>query len=189
MLREAVFRPDAFEEEQLEELNPPAAHMEETAFRIFYLEIAPSLQGYIRKTCGNAALAEDILQEAFYRFLRADLPEMDAPQKKAYLFKIATSLLIDHWRREKRERFWSNLWKPLEARREDHKDDVSHALSRLKPTERALLWLAYVEGFDHGEIASTLGLKEKSIRVLLFRARKNLANMLGRPTGNYGVIS
>ncbi len=189
MLREAIFRPDGYEEEQLVEANLPAAHMEETAFRIFYLEIAPALQGYIRKTCGNAALAEDILQEAFYRFLRADRPEMEAPQKKAYLFKIATSLLIDHWRREKRERLWSNLWKHPEARQDEHKNEVSHALSKLKPAERALLWLAYVEGFDHSEIASTLGLKEKSIRVLLFRARKNLANMLGRPAGNYGAIS
>jgi len=189
MLGEAISRPDAFEREQLEECVLPVAHMEETAFHIFYLEIAPALQGYIRKTCGDAALAEDILQEAFYRFLRADLPEMDEPQKKAYLFKIATSLLIDHWRREKRERFWKNLWKPPEPRREEHKDDVSRALSKLKPAERALLWLAYVEGFDHSEIASTLGLKKKSIRVLLFRARKNLAHLMGRPARNCGEIS
>jgi RNA polymerase sigma-70 factor (ECF subfamily) len=190
MLHEAIFQPDILQEELLEELSLPVAHMDETAFRIFYLETAPSLQGYLRKTCGNASLAEDILQEAFYRFLRADLPDMDLPQRKAYLFKIATSIVIDHWRREKREKFWKNLWTAPEAQRQEHKrDDVSRALSKLKPAERALLWLAYVEGFEHREIASTLGLKEKSIRVMLFRARKNLARMLGRSTHNYGVTS
>ena len=189
MLRDAIFWPDAIEKGQPEEFILPAAHMEETAFRDFYMEIAPALQGYIRKTCGNAALAEDILQEAFYRFLRADLPEMDRPQKKAYLFKTATSLVIDHWRREKRERFWKNLWKPPDAKHDEHQGDALHALSELKPAERALLWLAYVEGFDHSEIASTLGLNEKSIRVLLFRARKRLAHILGRQPGNYGATS
>ena len=62
------------------------------------------------------------------------------------------------------------------------------ALSALKPAQRALLWLAYVEGFSHSEIATTLGIKEKSIRVLLFRARKNLLRVLGRTEGAHGVI-
>ena len=49
---------------------------------------------------------------------------------------------------------------------------------QLKTQEQTLLWLAYVEGFDHREIAVALDLKEKSVRVLLFRARKKLAGML-----------
>ena len=41
-----------------------------------------------------------------------------------------------------------------------------------------LLWLAYVEGFDHREIALALRVNQKSVRVLLFRARKKLAGIL-----------
>ncbi len=130
-----------------------------------------------------------MLQETFYRFLRANVPEMDAHQKKSYLYKIATSLLVDQWRREKRERFWQNLWHAPAFGQGGQMSDVSTALSALKPAERALLWLAYVEGFDHGEIASSLGFKEKSIRVLLFRARKNLARILGRQGEVYGAKS
>jgi len=163
--------------------------MDEEAFCALYRSVAPALQGYIRKTCGNAALAEDILQETFYRFLRASLPEMDAQQIKSYLFKIATSRLVDHWRRENREKLRQNVWRPIEIAQEGHRGDVTQALSALKPAERALLWLAYVEGLDHGEIASTLGLKKKSIRVLLFRARKNLARILGRQDGTRGALS
>jgi RNA polymerase sigma-70 factor, ECF subfamily len=163
--------------------------LDEETFCALYRAAAPALQGYIRKSCGNASLAEDILQETFYRLLRADLPEMDAHQMKSYLFKIATSLLVDHWRREKREKFWKNLWRPPTVTQGGQMSDVSHALSALKPAERALLWLAYVEGFDHGEIASALGLKDKSVRVLLFRARKNIARILGRQDGMHGATA
>jgi RNA polymerase sigma-70 factor (ECF subfamily) len=51
--------------------------------------------------------------------------------------------------------------------------------ARLKPQEQSLLWLAYVEGFDHREIAIALQLRERSVRVLLFRARRRLASLLG----------
>jgi len=46
--------------------------------------------------------------------------------------------------------------------------------------ERALLWLAYVECADHREIAEILGLKEKSVKVLLFRARRRMEAILKR---------
>lgn len=168
-------------------VTQPASSMGEEEFHAFYQNMAPALQGYIRKSCRDAVLAEDIVQESFYRFLRAKVPRMDPPQMKSYLFKIATSLMIDHWRREKRERFWKDLWHPVEERHAVQREDVSQALSQIKPNERALLWLAYVEGFNHSEIASTLGLKEKGIRVLLFRARKKLARAMGRQAGNCGV--
>jgi RNA polymerase sigma-70 factor (ECF subfamily) len=48
----------------------------------------------------------------------------------------------------------------------------------LKPRQRALLWLAYVEGMRHAEIAEVLGLSALSIRPLLFRARRRMATAL-----------
>jgi RNA polymerase sigma-70 factor (ECF subfamily) len=59
-------------------------------------------------------------------------------------------------------------------------DDMTRAFRQLKPEHRSLLWLAYVEGFDHREIAAARGVQEKSVRVLLFRARQALAAILGR---------
>jgi RNA polymerase sigma-70 factor (ECF subfamily) len=186
MLREAIFRPDIMMGEPSRAYPQPVSAMEEDAFRRFYLEVGPGLRSYIRKTCGNAALADDLLQEAFYRFLRMDLPGMDPPQMKAYLYKTATSLLIDHWRREKREKYWRSLWNPPTLRSEERSEDLPRALSEIRPLDRALLWLAYVEGFDHGELASALRIKEQSVRVLLFRARKKLARILGRHTRKNG---
>src|ERR1039458_375666 len=63
--------------------------LDENAFCEFYREVGPTLWSYIRRTSGDAALADDILQETFYRFLRADLPALEKFQTKAYLYRIA----------------------------------------------------------------------------------------------------
>ena len=56
--------------------------------------------------------------------------------------------------------------------------DLARAMARLKPAQRKMVWLAYVQGASHAEIAEALGLKAASIRLLLFRARKQLARFL-----------
>ncbi len=162
------------------EAPAPVRRMDADAFQIFYARTAPGLRAYIRRASGNEALADDILQESFLRFLRADLPALADAPLKAYVYKIAASLLTDHWRRLQRERRWS-LWNFLggePATNPGADRDTMRFFRRLKPQEQMLLWLAYVEGFEHREIAAALSLKEKSVRVLLFRARKKLAHTL-----------
>jgi RNA polymerase sigma-70 factor (ECF subfamily) len=56
--------------------------------------------------------------------------------------------------------------------------DLSRIFQNLKPRERQILWLAYVEGSTHREIAETVGVKTASIKILLFRARRKLARIL-----------
>lgn len=56
-------------------------------------------------------------------------------------------------------------------------------MSHLKPRERSLLWLAYVQGWSHEEIASALGLKAASMKTMLFRARQRLLGLLGASPG------
>jgi RNA polymerase sigma-70 factor (ECF subfamily) len=172
----------AAEDRTAADLPTASRRMDAAAFQVFYAKTAPGLRGYIRRSAGNEALADDILQETFLRFLRAELPPLAEAPLKAYLYKIAASLLIDHWRRVQRERRWS-LGNFLGAEPAVNPKDSSDSeallfFRRLKPQEQLLLWLAYVEGFEHREIATALQLKEKSVRVLLFRARKKLATTL-----------
>ena len=157
-----------------------APPIDEAAFQILYRRTAPGLRSYIRRICGDIDLADDIFQETFYRFLRARPPTLDGQKMKAYLYKTATSALRDHWRRANRERLWRVEWlAPEQAHRRPQGRDHFRAVFRLlKPQQRALLWLAYVERFSHNEIAGALSLSEKSVRVLLFRARKKLAEIL-----------
>lgn len=159
--------------------------MDEAAFSELYRKSAAGLRGYIRRACGDAALADDLLQETFYRFLRAKLPRGERRQLKAYLYRIAGSLLADHWRRTKRERRWSAdaaemRRKPAGEPSAETKDETGamRVFHRLKLQDQTLLWLAYVEGFEHREIAAAVNVGEKSVRVLLFRARKRLENAL-----------
>ena len=162
------------------ESSPLHQWMDEAGFQVFYSEIAPALWSYIRRVSGDAALADDILQETFYRFLRADLPVLEKFQMKAYLYRTASSLLADHWRQLNRERRWSleTFFGEKAIENTERGGDTMRLFEHLKPQEQMLLWLAYVEGFDHREVASALQLREKSVRVLLFRARKKLAGIL-----------
>ena len=167
-----------------------ARAMDEATFEQFYRETARPLWSYIyRVSGGNAGLSDDLTQDAFCRFLRAPARELDHSQMKSYLYKIATNLLRDHWRQTKRE---SQLDQESEGPEELATGqsslglDFERVFQRLKPQEQTLLWLAYVEGSQHREIARALDLKEKSVRVLLFRARKRLAGLLGQDCDDAG---
>ena len=167
-------------EQEDKALTAPLRAIDEAAFHSLYERLAPALRGYVLRTCNQADLADDLLQDVFIKFLRTPLPEMNEAATKAYLYRTATNLVTDNWRRRERERKWS--WKaifqkPAEPKLDLH-GDMARQFSRLAPRERALLWLAYVEGFDHQEIAQVLKVKPKSVKVLLFRARKKLASLL-----------
>jgi RNA polymerase sigma-70 factor (ECF subfamily) len=154
--------------------------MTEPEFRAFHALTARPLKAYLTRMTGNAALAEDLLQESYYRLLRAELPALDEPQRKNYLYRIATNLARDHFRASKFQA------EPLNDREKGAQTtdasqlsvDVQRVLNEIKPNERELVWLAYVEGASHREIASVTGLKEASVRPLLFRVRQKLAALL-----------
>jgi RNA polymerase sigma-70 factor (ECF subfamily) len=158
--------------------------MTEEAFRVFYEWTARPVWLYLARTTGDSRLADDLLQEAYYRFLRANVPFESDDHRRHYLFRIATNLVRDHRRRPRptgaalladdRAAGTSGETADQVTRR----IDLSRALDRLKPRERRLLWLAYGQGFSHEEIASTLGLKRASLKMLLFRARRRLLLMM-----------
>jgi RNA polymerase sigma-70 factor (ECF subfamily) len=154
--------------------------MDEAAFSDLYARTARPLWGYLARTVGNAALADDLLQETYFRLLRADfVPESDAHARN-FLFKVATNLVRDHFRSAK-HRELPLVHGPTVAASQDRADlgrDLAGLLQRLKPRERQLLWLGHVEQLSHREIAQILGLKPASIRLLLFRARRKLAAAL-----------
>jgi len=157
-----------------------SCRLDQGTFREFYISAAPALRGYLCHRCGSVELAEDIMQEAFLKFLRTVPLNTDEKGMKGYLYRTADTLLIDNWRRLKRSRSLIETWfrrTPAETRKSDH-GEVTEAFEGLKPQQQSLLWLAYVEGFDHREIAEATGVKEKSVKVLLFRARRALAAIL-----------
>ena len=142
-----------------------AFHMDEQTFRVFYETTARPLWSYLSRILGSATLADDLAQESYYRFLRATLKSEDAAYQKAYLFRIATNLARDHWRRlprqEQREAVDIEQVPAGDCTAElvQQRSDLGRVMGRLKPRERELLWLAYAEGASHKEIAEMLGPK------------------------------
>jgi RNA polymerase sigma-70 factor (ECF subfamily) len=161
-------------------------HMDEQTFRVFYESTARPLWSYLSRILGNSSLADDLVQESYYRFLRATLKSDDAAYQKAYLFRIATNLANDHWRRLPRHEQAEAAnpdEMPADDRTAEHvqqRSDLGRLMRRLKPRERELLWLAYAEGASHKEIADVLGLRAASVRLLLFRARQKMLGFLPR---------
>ena len=153
--------------------------MDEAAFRALYEQTARPLFGYLLRVSGERDLAAELLQEVYCRLLTAKLPAMDEPGRRSYLFRIATNLLRDHWRRRREYPMPDDL--PEVACPAPHPDlrlGMRQAFQRLKLRERQLLWLAYVEGSNHNEIAEATGLKAGSVRLLLYRARRKLAGLI-----------
>jgi RNA polymerase sigma-70 factor (ECF subfamily) len=161
--------------------------MDEAAFRVFYEETSRPLFGYLLRVSGERTLAEDLFQESYCRLLSAKLSPMDEAQRRSYLFRIATNLLRDRWRHHQEEPLPDSA--PETASSTPHPDlriEMRQAFQRLKGRERQLLWLAYVEGSSHKEIADSTGLKAGSVRLLLFRARRKLAGLIRR--GPRGIL-
>lgn len=154
--------------------------VDEAEFRRFYERTAGNLRSYITLTCRDRDLADDLLQECFYRLVRARLPELNEFQVRSYLYKTAGSLVADHSRAARRERGWRDKTVLRSSRTGgvSMSRDMMRAFSDLKPQQQSLLWLAYVEGFNHREIAESLDMKEASVRVVLSRARAKLAAIL-----------
>jgi RNA polymerase sigma-70 factor (ECF subfamily) len=164
-----------------------APAMDDEAFAGFYERSARSLWAYLERTSGDPALAEDLMQESYVRFLCAPrapshLAEGEVACRR-YLFRIATNLMRDHWRRpqtasieEIPEDF---LARSGDAAQADSQMTLGPALKQMRPRERQLLWLAHAEGYSHREIAEVMDLGSASIRLLLFRARRKIARLLG----------
>ena len=160
--------------------DPPFT-MDEAEFRRFYDATVNPLRAYLTRLSGDVSLVDDFAQEAYCRFLEVEDPPSDADGRRRYVFRIATNLFHDHGRRIRRERGVDAAPEPADHGAEQRlhlKSDVGQVLHILKPRQRALLWLAYVEGFRHREIADILGLSRLSVGPLLFRARRRLAHEL-----------
>ena len=153
--------------------------MDEQTFHALYAATAKPLWAYIARLSGRPDVANDLLQETYCRFLTAKLGNAELAEAKPYLFRIATNLLHDRWRKGEDTR-WSEPAEIGFERDLDTQIDVRDLMQQLKPRERQLLWLAYVEGMTHNEIAKCTGLRSMSVRILLFRARQKAAELLGR---------
>ena len=169
--------------------NAVPLEMDEETFRGFYDRTARALRAYLLRVSGDAATADDLLQESYYRFLRARSHYEGEAHRRNALFRIATNLMHDSRRRARTAPVFAFVdAEPADARpgfaeASDRNTDLQRAMSQLKARDRELLWLAYAQGSSHREIAQCLGLRTGSVKLLLFRARRRLAGILRQEGG------
>lgn len=163
--------------------------LENEAFALFYSRSSRPVWAYLLRASSDPALADDLMQESFVRFLCAEgapsLTKDGEAAARLYLFRIASNLLRDHWRRPRTasiEEIPEEFFAEQDATAQtDSEILLGPALRQMKPRERQLLWLAHAEGYSHREIAKVMGLSAASIRLLLFRARRKIAALLRAP--------
>jgi RNA polymerase sigma-70 factor, ECF subfamily len=164
--------------------------MDEDTFRAFYERTSRAVWVYLARVTGDRQLADDLLQDVFYRFYRANATHADEAHRRNSLFCFATNIARDANR--KRLRVRAELL-PIDPDDEDHalrvderiaerfeaSTDLAKAMEQLTPTQREMLWLAYALGSSHAEIAEMVGVRSGSVKILLLRARRKLAAILG----------
>ncbi|POX44511.1 RNA polymerase sigma-70 factor [Streptomyces sp. Ru72] len=152
-------------------------------------EHRPVLMGVAYRMLGRVTDAEDVVQEAWLRWSRADRDAVREP--RAYLVRVTTRLAVDRLRQaQARKESYVGPWLPEPyvtdfgdtapdaADRAVLADSVSLAvlvvLESLSPLERAVFVLKEAFGFPFGEIAATLDRSEAAVRQLAVRARKHV---------------
>lgn len=156
--------------------------MDGNEFKRFYDSHAKSLWAYIRRFCNDEDLANDVVQESFVRMLSREIPPLSNQQLKTYLYQTATRIVLDHWRanRKMTELHVHDKTEQNFESRIVQKMDLENAFSQLPTHQRSLLWLAYAENYSHVEIAEILNIQSKSVKVLLFRAKNRLLEILSK---------
>ncbi|WP_162906777.1 RNA polymerase sigma factor [Algihabitans albus] len=145
-----------------------------------YLQYGQELQGYLTRRLSCVETAADLTQEAFVRLIGAD-PSRAVESPRAYLYRIASNLVTDHYRDQKKRP------QPVTADRSDAvadrrpgqertllaKDQVGHlerAIEGLPRRQREVLLLHKFEGMSYGEIALRLGISKNTVMVHMMRA-------------------
>ncbi|MFF9455293.1 RNA polymerase sigma factor SigJ [Streptomyces flaveolus] len=152
-------------------------------------EHRPVLLGVAYRMLGRLADAEDVVQEAWLRWSRADRTDVREP--RGYLVRVTTRLAVDRLRRiRSRGETYVGPWLPEPyvtdfgdvvpdtAERAVLADSVSLAvlvvLESLSPLERAVFVLREAFGYPYAEIAAVLEREESAVRQLAARARKHV---------------
>ncbi|MEP9357385.1 sigma-70 family RNA polymerase sigma factor [Sphingomonas sp. KR3-1] len=142
--------------------------------------LRPRLARIAYRMLGSVADAEDVVQDAFLRWLDADRGQVREPE--AFLRRVVTRLCLDQLKsaRARRETY-VGPWLPEPLVEEEEEEDVEDvtlplmmALERLSPLERAAFLLHDVFGVPFEEVADTIGRDSAATRQLASRARTHV---------------
>ncbi|MFC4557542.1 RNA polymerase sigma factor [Virgibacillus kekensis] len=157
--------------------------MEKKIFADLFEEYQLPLYRYLLQMSRNKQVAEELLQETFYRAM-ISLNVQYVKEPKAWLFKVARNLYIDTSRKSKSEKRMveriktestqnSDIGNPDESlENKSRQEHIESVLDRLPERMRTVLYLREIQEFTYKEIVSTTGLSDSQVKTTLHRARK-----------------
>jgi RNA polymerase sigma-70 factor (ECF subfamily) len=151
------------------------------------------LLGLAYRMLGSRADAEDVVQDAWFKWMHADRGDIESDA--AYLTTIVTRLCLDRIKRERPRRVtYVGQWLPepieiaadstmqgVDGLAEDLSFALLLALERLSPLERAAFLLHDVFEAPFAEVASVLERSETAVRQLAARARRSVREARPNP--------
>jgi len=151
----------------------------------------PKIYGYIfLRVSGNQAIAEDLTSETFLAFIKT-WPERQTniPDPIAWLIGIARNKVLNYYRAEtthlRHLTDWTHDAEQVpdiadELARLRDRDEFFRLLAPLRPEQRIVLLLHYLDGYSIREIASLIDKSEHAVESLLARARRTIRTTLDR---------
>lgn len=162
-------------------IHPFCRDGDAAAFREFYRAQAPRLWKFLVARGCLPEDAYDLVSEAFLRFVQTVCRDPRAPV--AFLYRIATNLRIDAWRRARASPVNAAIdADSVETTGEPPPDEAAHVrelVASLPPREQNLLLLRYWIGLSHKEVAHALDLPEGTVRRQCAEVLENLRQRLG----------
>jgi RNA polymerase sigma-70 factor (ECF subfamily) len=172
-----------------------------TAFDGLVRSYGPSVLGYLRRVCRNLDDADDCFQETFRR-VHEKAHTIQGNTFKPWLFRVATNVALDGFRRQKRERAVfldcelanPEATSPVETAvdasaspekqiiQDEQARQVRQAVASLPDRQRTTLVLAYYQKLSYAQVAEVLGCSVSTIKTQMFRALKALAVKLPNPS-------
>jgi RNA polymerase sigma-70 factor (ECF subfamily) len=150
-------------------------------FDRLYLETHPRLVRTLTAVLGDAASAEDCVQEAFVRAWRAWPRWRPEAPVEAWLYRIALNVSFSHRRRAKLRQVTERILRPGLGRVDVRvsASPIRDALAKLPPREAAAVMLRYYHGYSRAETAQILNLTERAVSLRLAKAQAILVRELG----------
>ena len=153
-------------------------------FITMYNAYADKLYNFLYAHTNDTELAQDITAEAFTRAWKKR-DSFDGKYPQAWLFTIARNLLNDHWRAK--HTYDTELEENALDEGSDmaeitdkmlQKEHIQKALATLSEEMRTIVSLRFFEGMNVREVAEITGKKEVHVRVIQYRALKQLKGLL-----------
>jgi len=122
--------------------------------------------------------ATDLTQEVFLRVARSTVPDTTADGERAWVFRIARNLALNHRRDSGRRPETVELADAARPASQETSAAMKQALDRLSPLDRDVFLLREVAGLSYEEIAGSCEISHAAVRARLHRARQQLRNEL-----------